>query len=100
MDKRGVSGFGFLRPGARCDYIGPLIGIDPPNATNILAVLLTSAADRPVFWDSPEHNPAAISIAERLGFSRVRPLTRMRLGPKGAEPDLSLVYGIADPAVG
>jgi GNAT superfamily N-acetyltransferase len=100
LEKGRLSGFGFLRPGARCDYIGPLICSDPQAAADLANVLLMSAAKRPVFWDIPEHNLAGTSLAERLGFTRVRPLTRMRLGTSTAKSDVQTVYGIADPAVG
>jgi len=95
-----VSGYGFLRPGSRCDYIGPLTCAEPAAAADLTAALLVCTEGRPVFWDIPDQNANATQMALSYAFTQARHLTRMRLGASPAEPDLRCVYGIADPAVG
>ncbi len=95
-----VTGWGLLRPGANADYLGPLASVKPDGGLALILDLLLAAAHRPLFWDVPDANGRARTIAKEAGFQPLRPLTRMRLGPPMAAVDVSAVLGIADPAVG
>ena len=95
-----VEGYGMLRSGSHCDYLGPLVCTRSEAAHSLIAALLNTAAGRSVFWDVPDDNDLAAAIAQRLGFQPVRPLTRMRLGPDRVRSDPGAQLGIADPSVG
>ncbi len=97
---KGLRGYGLLRPGRNADYLGPLACGSSEDCLALSTALLRSAHDRPVFWDIPDLNAVARETAERLGFSPVRPLTRMRLGPLACTSEPLRQFGIADPAVG
>jgi GNAT superfamily N-acetyltransferase len=95
-----VLGFGFLRPGADSDYLGPLVCSVVDAFDRLLPDLLNAAVHSSLTWDIPDHNEAAKAAAHRFGFKPVRPLMRMRLG-RPAEPlQPHTLFGIADPAVG
>jgi len=76
-----VRGFGMRRAGASAHYLGPVIAEDPQCAVALIASLLQGLAGQPVYWDIPELNDAAVTLAEAYGFTRQRSLTRMVLGP-------------------
>lgn len=92
-------GFGMLRSGRRADYLGPVTAGSPALGRQLTAELLRQA-EGVVFWDVPELNPEAVALAEQHGLQRLRPLTRMRLGPAELQPHWPLQYAIADPAWG
>ena len=97
---RHFRGWGLLRPGVNADYLGPLHCHDVQAGENLTVSLLQAADERSVFWDIPDANESAKAAAENLGFTRLRPLTRMRLGtPLRPTPPPSL-WAIADPALG
>ena len=93
-------GWGLLRRGANAEYLGPLECFDDQGAVPIVAALLRELRDRPAYWDVPDRNAAALATARDCGFSPVRPLTRMRLGPEIVATNPRSQFGIADPAVG
>jgi predicted N-acetyltransferase YhbS len=95
-----LAGWGLLRPGARADYLGPLTCAAPRGSLALLRSLLSAAGTRSVFWDIPDQNEAATAAAQSSGFTPVRTLTRMRLGPDRVMPDVGAQFAIADPAVG
>ncbi|MGE3310521.1 MAG: GNAT family N-acetyltransferase [Limisphaerales bacterium] len=75
-----VEGYGFLRPGALADYLGPAVATDPETSVAILRALFGGTRGRRIFWDIPEPNTHAVQWAEQHGFHRQRELTRMYLG--------------------
>lgn len=91
-------GFGMTRPGARATYLGPITAANPEAAREIASRLLAGVRGE-VFWDLPQANVSAVSMAESLGFVPVRDLYRMRLG-KPDSPDLDRIYAFADPGTG
>jgi len=95
-----AQGFGFLRPGADSDYLGPLVCVAVDAFERLLPDLLSTAICPSLTWDIPDHNEAAKAAANKHGFKPVRPLTRMRFGPPAATLQPSALFGIADPAVG
>ncbi len=95
-----VSGWGLVRAGTNADYLGPLVCGEKDGALALVHELLVSAGNRPVFWDVPDGNAAATSTVQQLGFTPVRPLTRMRLGPAIVKSDPEAQFAIADPSTG
>ncbi len=95
-----VAGWALLRGGARSDYLGPLQCTDSDGGLGLAAALLRFAEGRSVFWDIPDENEHAKAVAQKLGFEKVRPLTRMWLGAELTPAQPRVVFGIADPAVG
>jgi GNAT superfamily N-acetyltransferase len=95
-----VAGWGLMRAGANADYLGPLVCPKNDGALSLVHGLLVSSENRLVFWDVPDGNGAATSAVQRLGFTPVRPLTRMRLGPPLVKGDPQAQFAIADPSTG
>ncbi|MBN2034557.1 MAG: hypothetical protein JW836_14890, partial [Deltaproteobacteria bacterium] len=94
-----IGGFGMLRNGALATYLGPIIaepGIGEPLARS----LLFGHGDQPIFWDIPDINKPASSLARKLGFSFLRPLTRMYLDTNLIASDPFGQWAITDPATG
>jgi GNAT superfamily N-acetyltransferase len=73
---------GCSRPGRMAAYIGPVTARTPAQARE---TILHCGVSGPCFWDVPAANPAALALAESLGFHPVRRLVRMRRGPAIAE---------------
>jgi hypothetical protein len=97
---REILGFGMLREGVRCAYLGPLAAESPAIAAELVHTLLAGAGRAGVFWDIPDPNTDAGALAKSLGFVSQRPLLRMYRGPNAVPGDPQLQFGIADPAVG
>ena len=95
-----LQGFGMLRPGAHSDYLGPVVCGSAPGAQSLIESLAPAAENRSVFWDVPSQNAIANSLAQQLGFTGIRPLTRMRLGPNTMPSNPAAQLAIADPSVG
>ncbi len=93
------NGFGMLRRGHLAAYLGPVVASRPDDARAIIESLLGHVSGN-VFWDVFQQNHHATALASKLGFQQVRELTRMSLQQPGKQPDVSIQYGIADPAVG
>jgi hypothetical protein len=89
-----------LRPGANADYLGPAVCLRAEGAGELVSGLLSDVGQRPVYWDIPDQNDSAMQIAQKLGFTPVRPLTRMFLGSNTVISDPRRLFGIADPALG
>lgn len=73
---------GCARPGRVAAYIGPVTARTPEEARDRILHCGVSGA---CFWDVPAANPAALALADSLGFQPVRRLIRMRRGPAIAE---------------
>lgn len=95
-----VQGFGFLRPGADSNYLGPLICLNEEVSSKMLPDLFGPTVGSSLTWDIPDHNAAAQAAAQKFGLKPIRPLTRMRLGPPADALQPNALFGIADPAVG
>jgi len=98
-DANPASAFGMIRAGVTADYLGPVESENPELARQLIQALL-ERTERPVFWDIPDANSAAIQLAEEFDFRHQRPLARMVFGaaPPPGMPDWQ--YAIADPACG
>ncbi len=88
-------GFGLSRLGREADYIGPIIAQNAETAEAIVTNLLNALAGRQVYWDIPGGNPHATALAERLGFTPRRDLTRMCLGTPTHTGQAEQVYAAA-----
>jgi len=95
-----VAGWGLLRSGTNADYLGPIVCRREDGALGLVDAILAAGGDRPVFWDVPDPNEAAGSAVRRLGFTPIRTLTRMRLGPTVVASDPHAQFAIADPSTG
>ena len=90
---------GMVREGARAKYLGP-ISSENELAGREVTQFLIEKIDGHAFWDLPEENSDAVSMAASYGFSRSRPLLRMWMGDHLVKGDPSLQYGIGDPSTG
>ena len=88
-----------LRTGARASYLGPIVA-DPGMGELLVRSLLSGHGDQPIFWDIPDLNKPASSLARQLGFRFLRPLTRMYLDTNLIASDPFGQWAIADPATG
>jgi len=95
-----VAGFGMLREGTRAAYLGPVAALSEETGILLVQCLLTNAANEPVFWDVPDQNIAAKSLATKLGFAPQRPLIRMFLHDINKPGIPARQYAIADPGIG
>jgi GNAT superfamily N-acetyltransferase len=94
-----ILGFGMLRRGARADYFGPMVA-QPGMGEQLARCLLSGHGDQPIFWDIPDLNQPASDLARRLGFTFLRPLTRMYLETNLVPSDPLGQWAIGDPATG
>jgi GNAT superfamily N-acetyltransferase len=94
-DRASPRGYGLSRSGREAEYIGPVVARDANAAEQIVAALLAGLAGRQVFWDIPGGNPDAAAMAEELGFTVARRLTRMCLGEVAHTGRAELVYAAA-----
>jgi ribosomal protein S18 acetylase RimI-like enzyme len=95
-----ITGYGMLRDGVRAKYLGPVAAQSPAAGIGLVKGLLSSARDQPVYWDIPDANLAAVTLAGQLGFTPQRSLIRMTHGAESNPGRPDHYFAIADPAVG
>lgn len=95
-----ISGFGFARPGSKALYLGPVVADCASAGLGLLHALVARHPGQLTFWDIPDLNQPAVSLAENLGFTVQRPLIRMFLGDNAAPGDPSRQFALAGPEVG
>jgi ribosomal protein S18 acetylase RimI-like enzyme len=95
-----INGFGFARPGSKALYLGPVVADSPNAGLVLLRALIARTPGQPTFWDIPDLNEPAVSLAENLGFTVQRPLIRMFLGNNAVPGDPSRQFALAGPEVG
>ena len=95
-----INAIGLIRNGSQAAYLGPVVADCVDGAGAIIRTLLTPHADKPIFWDIPDQNLGAVDLADRLGFTPQRQLTRMFLGENHCPGDPQRVFAIAAPEVG
>ncbi len=95
-----LAGFGLLRPGARALYLGPVVAASDDAGLSLVENLVARSEDRPIFWDIPDPNGAAVAWAERHGFTVQRRLTRMFCGGNLAPGDPRRQFAISGPETG
>ena len=92
-------GNGMIREGHLASYLGPVIAATPNTARRIIGELLTET-NRTTFWDVPQPNQHAVTLAQEYRFHPVRDLTRMWTGSELIPCEMSLQYAISDPGTG
>ncbi|QDT39344.1 GNAT family N-acetyltransferase [Stratiformator vulcanicus] len=73
--------------------IGPLFATDPLAADVLFRNLVSRAAGETIYLDTPDHNPAAVALADRHGLKPVFTCGRMSYGPKATIP-WGQIYGV------
>ena len=68
------------RPGRICRYLGPCVALRQSSARSLIEGVIARHPDSGWFWDLLPANRDAVAIAQDLGFTRVRKLTRMTCG--------------------
>jgi GNAT superfamily N-acetyltransferase len=88
-----IDGYGVVRPCRDGHKVGPLFCTDRADAERLLAALLVTVDDGPVFLDVPVPNDDGTALALHLGLEPVFETARMYRGPA---PDLRLdrVFGV------
>lgn len=88
-----LSGYGVIRHCGEGCKIGPLFADDASAARALYAHLAGFAAGGPLFFDTPENNPAALALARQEEMVEVFGCARMYLGPT---PDLAhaRIFGV------
>jgi GNAT superfamily N-acetyltransferase len=76
----GVDGYGLIRPGAKANYLGPIVATTPAAGLTLAKALINHLPNQPIIWDIPDQNADAVELAKQLGFSQQRQLIRMHLG--------------------
>ncbi len=95
-----VTGFGLARPGARANYLGPVVATSGIAAHTLLDGLLAACERRRVFCDLRDDDAAAVAWARRRGFVRQREFTRMYRGENLRPANPRLVIASAGPEIG
>lgn len=103
----GVTGeiiaYGMIRPGKRAAYLGPVVALPNHGSNRVVGLvehLLETDPNRPVYWDIPDHQTSAVSLAKHLGFKRQRSFTRMVLGENCSPGNPQYQWAIGGPAIG
>ncbi|MEW6305109.1 MAG: GNAT family N-acetyltransferase [Verrucomicrobiota bacterium] len=94
-----LNGFGFIRPGARADYLGPVVATSVEAGCALVRTLLATAQGT-VFWDIPDANAPAVQLAKELGFQQQRTLLRMYRGENRHPGEPASVFALAAPEIG
>ena len=95
-----LAGYGFIRPGARAAYLGPVVATSDAAGLQLVQALLATSGGEKVFWDIPDANTAAVAWARQHGFTQQRNLTRMVLGENTASGRPQQQFALAGPEVG
>lgn len=94
-----AAGFGMLRPGRLANYLGPVVALSESAAESLIRRLVETSCSR-LFWDIPGPNQSARELAEQVGFTEVRPLSRMWLGQRLITGNPEMQFALASLATG
>jgi GNAT superfamily N-acetyltransferase len=97
---RRLAGYGFIRPGSRANYLGPIVAASDEVGLQLVQALLAHIPGEQVFWDIPDANTAAVEWARQHGCLQQRVLTRMYLGENTARGNPRQQFALAGPEVG
>jgi GNAT superfamily N-acetyltransferase len=95
-----IEGYGLLREGALASYLGPVVADSCKIARALILRLLAHRTRQKVYWDVPNPNSAAVSLAKEFRFTPQRALFRMFRGKNENPGDPQRQFAIADPALG
>jgi GNAT superfamily N-acetyltransferase len=92
---RASDGYIMDRPGRVCRYLGPCVALCQSTARSLIEGAIARHPDSGWFWDLLPANRDAVAIAQDLGFTRVRTLTRMTWGRelRGKEESIFAIGG-------
>lgn len=93
-------GFGMLRPGRNASYLGPVVATSAEAGIALVRALLAAVNKGRVFWDIPDNNATALTLAEQFGFRQQRALTRMYLGGNDTPGKPGNIWALAAPEIG
>ena len=93
MDDGNLKGYGVARPCRSGVKIGPLFADDAAVAERLFDALAAKSPGRPLFFDVPEPNTAAVRLAESRGLEPVFETARMYRGNAWQLP-LDRIFGI------
>lgn len=93
------SSYGMLRPGSVATYLGPVVSENSSEAAALIEEMLSTAEGR-LYWDIPEGNQSAQSIAKSHGLQPVRQLLRMWSGETNVTGQPDLQFALLDPTTG
>ena len=79
-DDSNLKGFGVIRKCLNGYKIGPLFADNAKIGESLFSALANEAIGEPLILDTPEHNPAAIDLANRHGMKEVFGCARMYCG--------------------
>jgi len=94
------AGWGMIRDGVHAHYLGPAIVAEGSDGESLIRSLLATAEGERTYWDIPDDCHRAVDLAGEFGFSRQRPLVRMRLGSPDGAMALSGQWAIGGPETG
>lgn len=94
-----ISGLLLGRDGRSANQLGPLIADDDEAALALLRRAM-SGVEAPIYVDFADAKVTLRSWLEEIGFSGVRPLTRMILGTNMRFDDAQRTYAVAGPEFG
>jgi GNAT superfamily N-acetyltransferase len=95
-----LAGYGFIRPGSRANYLGPIVAASDEVGVQLVQALLAHMTGEKVIWDIPDINTAAVEWASQHGCIQQRMLTRMYLGQNTAPGNPRQQFALAGPEVG
>lgn len=95
-----IGSYGMARAGVHAGYIGPVISLQGQFERHMIQWLMQHLCQEVVYWDIPDGNVAAVNLAQRLKFSRQRPLLRMWMGDQLVASVADRQWAIAGPAIG
>ena len=75
-----ITGFCLGRRGHNFNHIGPILAQDVNGATQLASAALKNCHDKPTVIDVLHHSPSWVAFIKSLGFTELRPLTRMYRG--------------------
>ena len=99
VDEGELTGFGVMRHCSSGWRIGPLFANDVHTAETLLMAFRTHQADKPIFIDIPDANPATAELTEKHGLEETFGCIRMY---HGSPPDIDYtrVFGATTLEVG
>ncbi len=95
-----LTGYCLGRYGSRYTHIGPVVADDLEIARDLFLSALQPCARQDVIVDTTFHRPGWNQFLRELGFSQLRPLTRMSLGAFSMPEQHSKQVAVAGPEIG
>lgn len=91
---------GYLTYAPSHNFIGPWLASTPDSASALLHAALAQSGVQALTLHTPDANQAATRLLRGVGFTPVRTLAHMRMGPPLASTRRQMVYGQINLALG